>query len=91
MESYFRYTGGNTGEGYLIAKPKKELVRIGPPLHMKKAVLSFKNKHAQTFEKNKHIHARLKIRFNLNEFLDAWKGGNEKLMNQMHITDFKVN
>lgn len=90
-ENYFRYSGGNTGEGYVIAKPKKELVRIGPPLHMKKAVSSFKNKHANTFEKNKHIHASLEIKFNLKEFLDSWKSGNENLMQQMHITEFEIN
>ncbi len=89
-DSYFNYSGGNTGEGYLIAKPKKELVRIGPPLHMKKAVQSFKNKHANTFEKNKHIHAKLEIKFNLKEFLHSWKSGNENLMTQMHITDLNV-
>lgn len=90
-DSYFNYSGGNTGQGYLIAKPKKELVRIGPPLHMKKAVQSFKNKHAKTFEKNKHIHARLEIKFNLKEFLHSWKSGNKGLMTQMHITDLEVN
>ncbi|MEK6894185.1 MAG: nucleotidyltransferase domain-containing protein [Nanoarchaeota archaeon] len=89
-DSYFRYSGGNIGEGYLIAKPKKELVRIGPPLHMKKAILSFKNKHANTFERNKHIHARMNIDFNLREFLDSWKSGSKTLMEQMHITDFKI-
>ncbi len=90
VDSYFRYAGGNTGEGYIIAKPKKELIRIGPPLHLKKAVASFKNKHANTFEKNKNIHARLEIKFNISEFLDSWKSGSKKLMNQMHITDFQI-
>lgn len=90
-DSYFKYSGGNTGEAYIIAKPKKELIRIGPPLHMNKAVLSFKNKHANTFEKNKHIHARLKIKFNLKEFLDSWKSGNSNLMTQMHIIHLEIN
>lgn len=90
-DNYFKYSGGNVGEGYIIAKPKKELVRIGPPLHMKKAVQSFKNKHANTFEKNKHIHAKLEIRFKLKEFLHSWKSGSKELMNQMHVTDFKIN
>lgn len=90
VDNYFRYAGGNTGEGYIIAKPKKEIIRIGPPLHLKKAVTSFKNKHANTFEKNKNIHARLEIKFNISEFLDSWKSGNNKLMSQMHITDFQI-
>lgn len=89
-DNYFRYSGGNTGEGYIIAKPKKELVRIGPPMHMNKAVLSFKNKHANTFVKGKYIHAKIEIKFNLKEFLDSWKSGNSNLMKQMHITDFRV-
>ena len=89
-DSYFKYSGGNSGFGYIIAKPNKEIVRIGPPLHMKKAVLSFKNKHAVTFEKNKYIHARLEVKYNLKEFLDSWVSGSKRLMEQMHITDVKL-
>jgi tRNA nucleotidyltransferase (CCA-adding enzyme) len=89
-DSYFKYSGGNTSESYIMAKPKKELVRIGPPLIMKKEVQSFKNKHANTYEKNKHVHAKLKIDFSLKDFLDSYKGGNKTLMKQMHITDFNV-
>lgn len=89
-DTYFKYSGGNTGFGYVIAKPKKEIVRIGPPLHLKKAVKSFKNKHASTFEKNKYIHARLEVKYNLKEFLDSWKSGNKELMGQMHITMVKL-
>ena len=89
-DSYFKYSGGNSGLGYIVAKPKKETVRIGPPLHLKKAVSSFKNKHAVTFEKNKHIHAKLKIKFSLKEFLDSWISGNEKVLREMHVTDIDV-
>ena len=88
--SYFKYSGGNIGFGYVVAKPKKEIVRIGPPLFMKKAVHSFKNKHAVTFEKGKYIHARLEIKFNLREFLDSWVSGSGMLMEQMHIQNIKV-
>ena len=90
-DNYFKYLGGNEGIGYFVAKPKKEIIRIGPPLHMKKAVASFKNKHAVTFEKNKYIHARLKVVFGLREFLDSWIKGNKNLMEQMHITNLRVN
>ncbi|MEK6915406.1 MAG: nucleotidyltransferase domain-containing protein [Nanoarchaeota archaeon] len=89
-DSSFKYEGGNKGKGYIIAKSKKEIVRIGPPLHMKKAVSSFKNKHAVTFIKGKYIHAKLDVKFSLKEFLDSWKSGNDNLMMQMHITKFDV-
>lgn len=90
-DTYFRYNGGNTLEGYIISKPKEEIIRIGPPLHLKKAVTNFKNAHAKTFEKNKHIHAKLEVKFNMKEYLDSWKSGNATLLEQMHITDFKIN
>lgn len=89
-ENYFRYSGSNLGMGYIVAKRKNELVRIGPPLHLKKAVTNFKNKHAVTFEKNKYIHAKLKLKFSLKEFLDSWVSGNKTLMKQMHITQIRI-
>jgi len=89
-DSYFKYSGGNYGFGYLVAKRHDEVIRIGPPLRLNKAVINFKKKHAVTFEKNKYIHARLEIKYNLKEFLDSWKSGSKELMEQMHITNFGI-
>jgi len=88
-ESYFKYDSGNTGFGYILAKSRKELIRIGPPLIMKKAVANFKNKHLSTFEKNRHIHAKIEVKFNLKEFIDSWILGSKTLLEQMTIT--KIN
>jgi tRNA nucleotidyltransferase (CCA-adding enzyme) len=89
-DSYFHYSGGNEGLGYIIAKRKKEVVRIGPPILMKNAVSNFKNKHAVTFIKGKNIHAKLEIKFDLKEFLDSWSSGSKDLMSQMHVTNLKI-
>ena len=56
---------------------------------MKKAVANFKNKHLSTFEKNRHIHAKIEVKFNLKEFIDSWILGSKTLLEQMTIT--KIN
>jgi len=86
----FIYDGKQKADFYLIAKPKKEVIRIGPPLHMKKRVIAFKRKHIGTYEANGMVHAKLKLNFNAKSYLDSWKKGNKILLGQMSITEMKV-
>ncbi len=90
-ESYFSYSGEHDSESYILAKSRQEIVRIGPPLIMKKHVSHFKNEHLNTFVKGKFIHARISVKFDLHSYLDAWQKANEKKMNEMHITEMKIN
>ncbi|MEK6836349.1 MAG: nucleotidyltransferase domain-containing protein [Nanoarchaeota archaeon] len=89
-DHYFRYNGEIRGISYIIAKAKKEIVRIGPPIEMKHAVKHFKERHAITFVKGKHIHAHLPVAVSLKAFLDSWVSGSQDKMKQMHITRINV-
>ena len=90
-EHYFDYSGGHDAEFYLIVKSRKEVVRIGPPLIMKKHVIHFKAEHLNTFVKGKFIHARIPVKFDVYSYLDAWKKANEKKIREMHVTSIIIN
>ncbi len=89
-ESHFSYSGEQNAEFYILAKSRREIVRIGPPLFMKKHVAHFKKEHLNTFVKGKFIHARIPINFDLRSYLDVWQKSNEKKINEMHITEIKM-
>ena len=89
-DHYFRYNGEVRGIAYIVAKAKKEIVRIGPPIEMKYAVKHFKERHAITFIKGKYIHAHLPVAVSLKAFLDSWVSGSRDKMKQMHIENIKV-
>jgi len=88
----FEYDDEKSADVYMIAKSKGEVIRIGPPLHLKKHVRAFKKEHRTTYEKNKFVHARIKVTFNAKSFLDAWKKqrANKNMMGEMGIIGMKV-
>ena len=89
----FEYLDNQEGNVYFILKSKKEIVRIGPPLRMKKQVRAFKKEHAKTYEKNGYVHSKLKINFTAKSYINVWKKpkSNKKLMKEMSITEMKIN
>lgn len=89
LKDEFEYGGMNSADLYLILRSRKEIIRIGPPLHMKKYVNKFKKEHMNTYEKNNYIHAKIKIKFDAKSYLDVWKKSNKKVMLNMGIT--KIN
>ncbi len=89
-DNYFSYSGEHDSDNYILAKSRHEIVRIGPPLFMKKHVAHFKSEHLDTFIKGKFIHARIPVKFDLRTYLDVWQKSNEKKMKEMHITRMKI-
>ena len=89
-EHYFVYSGAQNADIYLILNSRKEIVRIGPPLIMKKHVTHFKSEHLNTFIKGKFIHARIPVKFDARSYLDAWQKANEKKIREMHVTEIKI-
>ena len=59
---------------------------------MKKHVKRFKKEHRSTYEKNKFVHARIKVNFSGKSYLDVWKKdrSNRKMMGEMGITELRV-
>ena len=86
----FSYNDVQAADIYLLAKSKNEVVRIGPPLHMKKHVAAFKKEHANTFEKNKMVHAKINVNFTARSYLDIWAKSNAEQLRQMSITNFEI-
>jgi len=86
----FFYSGEQIGKLYVSTALKKQAIRIGPPVEMKKHASRFKAQHSSTFVKNKRLHARLPVSKDSKAFLDSWKIGNKKMMAQMHIVSMSI-
>jgi tRNA nucleotidyltransferase (CCA-adding enzyme) len=88
----FHYDEKQGADIYMIVKSRKEVVHIGPPLRFKKHVQAFKKEHRDTYEKNKFVHARIKVTFSAKGFVDAWRKQrtNKRMMKEMGITGLKI-
>lgn len=84
LKKEFDYDG-EKADIYLIVKPKKEIIKIGPPLSMKENVRRFKKKNKKIFEKNGILHSREKIDFSLKGFIERWAKKNARKMKEMSI------
>lgn len=73
IESDFYYSGeGVKSDLYLVGKAKKEVVRIGPPISMKKEIQEFKKVNKKTFTKNGFIHSKIDFEKSLEKFIDSF-------------------
>jgi len=89
-QTEFEYDQNDIADFYLIAKSKKEIIRIGPPLKMKKHVKAFKRENKKTFEKNGLIHSKVKIDFNLKDFIQNVKKERKNIVKEMGITKIDI-
>lgn len=89
-EKGFNYNLKQAARFYFVAKPKKEIVLEGPFIEDKKNIKKFKAEHKKTFTKGKKIYSKIKVNFNLNEFLDKWKNKNKKRINEMYIEKIEL-
>jgi len=73
LENEFSYLGeGQKADLYLILKSKKEFLKVGPPLKMKKEVVRFRKANKKTFVKGSVLHARINVNFSGKEFVKKW-------------------
>ncbi len=86
----FEYHDEQTADLYLLLKSKKEIIRIGPPLSMKKHVEAFKKQNKNTFSKGGAIQAKTKIGFSARDFIQKWKSNNMNKLKEMHVTELKI-
>jgi len=86
--SEFIYSGeGKKADFYLVVKKKKEIIRIGPPLKMKKEVKKFKAKNKKTFVKNGMVHSRERVGFSGKDYIGKF---DRKKMGEMGIVGLKI-
>ncbi len=87
IDSEFHYAGGRRAQVYLAAKPKKEIIKIGPPSNMKEHAVAFRkaNRSKSIFMKDGRLYSREKARFSVKSFVAILRKNRGKL-NEMSVT-----
>jgi len=83
----FVYKGEKDAELYLIGKAKKDVVRVGPPIKMEKAVKKFRKPNKKAFVKNGKLYVKEKVGFKMKDFIRKF---DKKVTKQMGIVGVKV-
>lgn len=87
----FEYFGENKASFYLIAKSKKEIIKIGPPKTFEKNAGEFKKQNKNVYEKKGILYAKIKINFSAKEFLRKFGKNYKSTIESMGITELKIN
>tara|TARA_Y100000310_G_scaffold123699_1_gene122471 strand:+ start:2451 stop:3701 length:1251 start_codon:yes stop_codon:yes gene_type:complete len=90
LKKEFSYDDKKSAEFYLVVKPKKEIVRVGPPVKMENQVKAFKKVNKNTFVKSGVLYSRLKIGFDGKGFVENWARENKKVMKSMGIIGLEI-
>lgn len=90
LSKEFSYSLGRKADFYIVAKSKREIIRIGPPKEMKKGASEFRKKNKNVFEKNGILHAKVRVDFSTREFLEKFSREEKKKINEMSITNLTV-
>lgn len=91
IKEEFVYDDCQNAMFYLILKPKKEVIKIGPPTNMKKACSAFKKSNKNTFVNEKNLCVKIKMPNSAKRFLSDWIKKYQKKINEMDITEMKIN
>ena len=74
-----------------MVKRKQEILFDGPNVNDEKNVKEFKKIHkGKIFIKNKRIHAKEKINFGIEMFLEDWKKKNQRRIKEMYVSELKI-
>jgi tRNA nucleotidyltransferase (CCA-adding enzyme) len=90
IEDEFEYSGENKARLYLIAKPKKEIIKIGPPASFEKHASAFRKQNKNVYEKNKVLYARIKINFSAKKFLKDFARNYKNTVKGMGISGLEI-
>ena len=92
LRSEFVYFDGKESDFYLVLKPKREVVKFGPPVKMEKSVREFNKRNNDVFERDGMLYARVKVDFSGKEFLmGIAKKELGRKIKEMGITGMKIN
>ncbi|MBS3066240.1 nucleotidyltransferase domain-containing protein [Candidatus Pacearchaeota archaeon] len=86
----FDYEGGKTAKVYYVIQKKKEIIIIGPSIHMKNAVEGFKKKHPIWYTEEGRIKSAKSTDITLKDFLKQFKKTHKKIMREMSIKKIKL-
>lgn len=93
VKSEFFYIAGQKANFYLIVKSRKEIVKFGPPVEMKKEAQRFRGKNKGVFVSGGKLCVRKKIDFSGRELLENWKKNKnwKKIMRDMSVISVTIN
>ena len=87
----FNYSGEKSARYFFVVKRKQEILFDGPNVNDEKNVKEFKKIHkGKIFIKNKRIHAKEKINFGIEMFLEDWKKKNQRRIKEMYVSELKI-
>lgn len=90
VEKEFEYFGENRADVYLIAIPKKEIVKIGPPTSFEKHAKAFRKYNKNVVEKDGNLYAKIKINFSAKKFIKDFEKKYAKTIKGMDVTGLRV-
>jgi tRNA nucleotidyltransferase (CCA-adding enzyme) len=90
LRTEFEYDDKKSADFYLIVKSRKKIVRIGPPVRMKKHVAAFNREHRGTYEKNGYMHVDIKVNFTAKNFVRDFKKDYKHVLKDMSIIGLMV-
>jgi tRNA nucleotidyltransferase (CCA-adding enzyme) len=86
----FNYKKGKASAFYIIAKPKKEIIKIGPPANFEKHASAFRKQNKKVCEKNGILYAKINVDFSAREFLKKFLKNYSKTIKGMGISGLKI-
>lgn len=90
LDSQFIYSGDKSAEIYLAVKPKKEIIKKGPPVEMKKHAEEFRKLNKDVFESNGLLYSKLKIDEPAGDFIKKYIVKIRKTAKDMDISELKI-
>ncbi|MEM4259228.1 MAG: nucleotidyltransferase domain-containing protein [Candidatus Pacearchaeota archaeon] len=92
IEKEFEYNGENKANLYLIGKSKGEVVRIGPPADLEAHAQAFKkqNRKNKIYEKDGILHAKIKIKGTLKQFIKSFARKFSKTIKSMDVVGIRL-
>ncbi len=87
----FDYSEQKDAQFFFVVKDRKEIILRGPDTNDKKEnIKRFRQRHKNIFEKKGKLYAKEKTEKNIKEFIKEWMNKNSDKMNDMHITELRI-
>lgn len=82
----YSYLQSKEAQLFVVVKPKKEIVKMGPPLDLVEHAKAFRKEHKDTFIKEGRLYARLEAYKDFKDFFNDWKSKNKGRIKEMGLT-----
>lgn len=90
LKEEFVYDDEKEARLYLIVKPNKEFIKIGPPSKLKSSASAFKSQNKGVYEKSGRLYAKITINFSCKSFIEGFKEKYKDKIKEMDISKVEV-